>query len=322
MRKHILLFVLLLSFCSVKTSSGQSITIGADGIVRCENVAIGTTQNIGFDTYEAVDQDLLIQRRDEGADLSKVCVSNVEQMAGMFKSSSFNQDISGWDVSNVTSMIGMFWVNDSFNQDIGKWDVSKVENMMLMFSRANAFNQDIGEWDVSNVTNMSEMFTRNDVFNGDIGSWDVSAVTNMTAMFKDAISFSQDLSSWCAPLISDPGSSFASGSPLEVNSGFLPNWGCNLAPVPLISASGVSGQAPYSIDFDATGSTDANGDAMTFTWDFGDGATAEGKTVSHTYTAAGDYKVVLVVSDGIKNAADSYQCLHCLRRGHRSHRAA
>lgn len=183
-------------------------------------------------------------------------------------------------MSNVTSMIGMFWVNDSFNQDIG-------------------------EWDVSNVTNMSEMFTRNDVFNGDIGSWDVSAVTNMTAMFKDAISFSQDLSSWCAPLISDPGSSFASGSPLEVNSGFLPNWGCNLAPVPLISASGVSGQAPYSIDFDATGSTDANGDAMTFTWDFGDGATAEGKTVSHTYTAAGDYKVVLVVSDGIKNAADS-----------------
>ena len=202
-------------------------------------------------------------------------------------------------------MIGMFWVNDSFNQDIGKWDVSKVENMMLMFSRANAFNQDIGEWDVSNVTKMREMFTRNDVFNGDIGSWDVSAVTNMTAMFKDAISFSQDLSSWCAPLISDPGSSFASGSPLEVNSGFLPNWGCNLAPVHLIAASGVSGQAPYSIDFDATGSTYANGDAMTFTWDFGDGATAEGKTVSHTYTAAGDYNVVLVVSDGIENAADS-----------------
>ena len=78
-----------------------------------------------------------------------------------------------------------------------------------------------------------------------------------------------------------------------------------MAPVPLIAASGVSGQAPYSIDFDATGSTDANGDAMTFTWDFGDGATAEGKTVSHTYTAAGDYNVVLVVSDGIENAADS-----------------
>ena len=100
MRNHILLFALLLSFFAVTPSSGQSITIGADGIVRCENVAIGTTETIGFDTYEVVDRTLLIQRRNEGTDLSKVCVSNVTDMGYMFYGTPFNQDISGWDVSN------------------------------------------------------------------------------------------------------------------------------------------------------------------------------------------------------------------------------
>ena len=35
----------------------------------------------------------------------------------------FNQDISSWDVSNVTDMRGMF-ERSSFNQDISSWDVS------------------------------------------------------------------------------------------------------------------------------------------------------------------------------------------------------
>ena len=40
---------------------------------------------------------------------------------------SFNQDVSGWDVSNVTNMIYMFGGCESFNQDLSKWNVSKVK---------------------------------------------------------------------------------------------------------------------------------------------------------------------------------------------------
>jgi surface protein len=46
----------------------------------------------------------------------------------------------------------------SFNQDISGWDVSKVLEMPSMFSNATAFNQDLGSWNVTSVTNMTDMF--------------------------------------------------------------------------------------------------------------------------------------------------------------------
>ena len=73
--------------------------------------------------------------------------------------SSFNQDISSWNVSNVTEMNVMFSDASSFNQDISSWNVSNVTNMRYMFSDASSFNQDIGSWNVSNVTDMSGMFS-------------------------------------------------------------------------------------------------------------------------------------------------------------------
>jgi surface protein len=44
----------------------------------------------------------------------------------MFSYSPFNQDISTWDVSNVTQMEDMFWNNEQFNQDLSGWCVSLI----------------------------------------------------------------------------------------------------------------------------------------------------------------------------------------------------
>jgi gliding motility-associated-like protein len=71
--------------------------------------------------------------------------------------SSFNSDISSWNISNVTVASSMFNNATSFNQDISVWNVGKVINMANMFNNAIAFNQNLSNWNISNVTNMTGM---------------------------------------------------------------------------------------------------------------------------------------------------------------------
>ena len=73
----------------------------------------------------------------------------------------FNQDLSAWDVSNVTDMSSMFDVANRFNQDLSAWDVSEVTDMQWMFYDASAFNQDLSAWDVSNVKSCVDFYDFN-----------------------------------------------------------------------------------------------------------------------------------------------------------------
>lgn len=82
-------------------------------------------------------------------------LSIVTTFVSCFRSTSFNADISNWNVSNVIDFSFLFAFATSFNQDIGNWDVSNVTNMSNMFQSATSFNQNIGNWDVSNVTNFT-----------------------------------------------------------------------------------------------------------------------------------------------------------------------
>jgi surface protein len=74
----------------------------------CPNGRVGDIGLLDGVEYEVVDRNLLEKRRNEGKDLSKVCVSSVTNMSGMFSNSEFNQPIGNWDVSSVTDMSGMF----------------------------------------------------------------------------------------------------------------------------------------------------------------------------------------------------------------------
>ncbi len=61
------------------------------------------------------------------------------------------------------------------------------------------------------------------------------------------------------------------------------------------------------VTLDASGSSDADGDALMYRWDFGDGTpTVAGRQVSHVFPRAGSYPVTLRVDDGtgVSNAQD------------------
>ena len=49
----------------------------------------------------------------------------------------------------MTNMAWMFHSASSFNRDLSKWDVSKVTDMSDMFCAATAFKGDTSKWSVS-----------------------------------------------------------------------------------------------------------------------------------------------------------------------------
>ena len=156
-------------------------------IKACEYANIGDTGVIDGVTYTVVDEAMLrAMAAGLPEDLTKVVTTFVTDMSGMFYNTyyNFNQNISSWDVSNVTTMSGLFYSVTAFNQPIGDWDVGSVTDMSDMFDNNRDFNQPIGDWDVSSVTDMSGMFSGYDgeiTFNQDISNWNVTNVTDCYA---------------------------------------------------------------------------------------------------------------------------------------------
>ncbi|MFC5219011.1 PQQ-dependent sugar dehydrogenase [Streptomyces coerulescens] len=73
--------------------------------------------------------------------------------------------------------------------------------------------------------------------------------------------------------------------------------GGNHAPVAEAASDPTYGHAPLAVNFSSAGSKDVDGDPITYSWTFGDGATSTEANPSHTYTANGTYKATLTVRD-------------------------
>ncbi len=68
-------------------------------------------------------------------------------------------------------------------------------------------------------------------------------------------------------------------------------------PVARATATLISGTTPLVVQFNGAGSSDADGSIVSYSWNFGDGTSATGLAVSHTYSVAGTYTATLTVTD-------------------------
>jgi surface protein len=216
--KVTLTFLVITILAQETTAQESNFYLAENGVtIMCPNAAVGDSALINGIMFTKVDKSTLTPHNAARScvtgiedfsytfetdttfneDISHWDLSTANSIAHMFHDATeFNQDISYWDISNVTSMMHTFKNAKSFNQDISTWNTSNVVNMMQAFEDAYAFNQDISNWDVSNVTNMTFTFCRANAFNQDISQWDMSNVTTMFGMFVGSASFNQDISTW------------------------------------------------------------------------------------------------------------------------------
>ena len=145
-------------------------------------------------------------------DLNCINTSAIKDMSNLFNYNYTtiiipdNIDISKWDVSNVESMIGIFFDCKKFNCDLSRWNISNVKKASYMFYNCEKFEgKGLEYWDVSNVKDMTCMFFDCNNLKCDLSNWDVSNVTNMKYMFYNCKNFDCDLSDWDVSKVKDMG---------------------------------------------------------------------------------------------------------------------
>ncbi|MGW2471388.1 PQQ-dependent sugar dehydrogenase [Streptomyces bauhiniae] len=69
------------------------------------------------------------------------------------------------------------------------------------------------------------------------------------------------------------------------------------SPVAKAGADKTSGQAALKVRFSSAGTTDQDGDTLTYHWDFGDGTSSTAANPSHTYRQNGTYTATLTAKD-------------------------
>ena len=195
-------------------------------------------------------------------------VSNVDTMKGMFYDANhFDGNLSGWNVSAVTDMHSMFRGAHNFNQPLSSWDTSGVTDMRLMFHGARSFNGNISSWDTSGVVTMREMFHGAISFNGTISGWDVSSVTNMRDMFNGAEDFNQDISGWNVSNVANMADMFNGATAFRQNLGdwyiVLNSTSINAADAPGIVGT-ISAQNPVLDGQNPTYAIGTGGDSGSF----------------------------------------------------------
>ncbi len=124
----------------------------------------------------------------------------VELGQGAFKGCTNLGRISATDAPDLTGTKDLsecFHGCSSFDGDLSKWNVSRATNMCSMFNGASLFKSDLSGWNTASVTNMASMFEQAAAFNCDLKGWNTSKVQDMAFAFAGAASFDKTMAPWC-----------------------------------------------------------------------------------------------------------------------------
>lgn len=101
---------------------------------------------------------------------------------------------------------------------------------------------------------------------------------------------------------------------------YNPGWGCqdpcndesdyNYRPTASVSASPNDPIVGDSVTFDASGSTDMDGSITSYEWEFSDGTTASGSSVTKTVSSSGAFSATVTVTDDQGLTAKAYQSIY------------
>ena len=72
----------------------------------------------------------------------------------------------------------------------------------------------------------------------------------------------------------------------------------NTAPVAVATSPDLTKNVGETVSFSGSSSSDPNGDYLSHVWDFGDGTSGTGSSVTHVYSTAGNFICTLTVYDG------------------------
>jgi surface protein len=150
------------SLLPIQTTSAPS---AAPTAVVAPTRAFTSTQEL----YNAVDEYLFsgaAKNPDYGHPIGVWNISLLTNLSRVFDASHrnprayyFNENLTGWDTSQVVTMENLFLDARSFDGDVSTWNTGRVISMQETFGRATSFRGDLSQWDVSRVTTMERMCT-------------------------------------------------------------------------------------------------------------------------------------------------------------------
>ena len=116
-------------------SNGTTIKIDVEDDIQNTDV---TNLRGSLGTNSCVTKTILKSMIKNGDDVTKIDTSCMTDFSNLFMgNSTFNQNISGWDVSNGTNFREMFFHASSFNQDLSGWNVTKATEWTFFWLQSN-----------------------------------------------------------------------------------------------------------------------------------------------------------------------------------------